>query len=126
MKLQVFCLFLILLVISGCISCVNLVTKITETASQYLEKAMTYQQMGDTITAAKLIKQSEDIWSQYEAVLGIVLSHDEVDEIIAEYARLQSHTTTGDTDDLQSTCAVLIVMLKHIREIQYPTVSNIL
>ena len=58
-------------------------------------------------------------------VLGIILSHDEIDAITTSFAELKANLNTMDSDDYYSAAAIMMVQLNHIRDMQYPLLQNV-
>lgn len=91
-----------------------------------LEQAVEYQQTGQEVQARSTLTQAADHWQDKEEALEILLRHDDVETVLVEFARLQSYAATIDEDDFLSNCYGLLAVLKHIREMEWPTIQNIL
>lgn len=76
--------------------------------------------------AAGEILQAEAIWHDAEAWLEILLPHDEADEASRVLASLYEYARVEDTDDFSAASAELVFLLEHIRQMQLPTLQNIL
>lgn len=76
--------------------------------------------------AAGEILQAEAIWHDAEAWLEILLPHDEADEASRVLATLYEYARVEDTDDFSAASAELVFLLEHIRQMQLPTLQNIL
>lgn len=76
--------------------------------------------------AAGEILQAETIWHDAEAWLEILLPHDEADEASRVLATLYEYARVEDTDDFSAASAELVFLLEHIRQMQLPTLQNIL
>ena len=126
MKLSIICITLFILLLIICTVSLTLITETTRAASFYLERAIILHQNGDHAEACKMIQYSEALWSENQSFLCIFLTHEDIDSVVTEYARLQAHVRTEDYDDLYRTCSALIVLLRHIQEMQYPLLENIL
>ena len=78
------------------------------------------------IAAAGEILQAKTIWHDAEAWLEILLPHDEADEASRVLASLYEYARVEDTDDFSAASAELVFLLEHIRQMQLPTLQNIL
>ncbi len=76
--------------------------------------------------AAGEILQAETIWHDAEAWLEILLPHDEADEASRVLATLYEYARVEDDDDFSAASAELVFLLEHIRQMQLPTLQNIL
>lgn len=76
--------------------------------------------------AAVEILQAEAIWHDAEAWLEILLPHDEADEASRVLATLYEYARVEDADDFSAASAELVFLLEHIRQMQLPTLQNIL
>ena len=76
--------------------------------------------------AAGEILQAKTIWHDAEAWLEILLPHDEADEASRVLASLYEYARVEDTDDFSAASAELVFLLEHIRQMQLPTLQNIL
>lgn len=78
------------------------------------------------IAAAGEILQAKTIWHDAEAWLEILLPHDEADEASRVLASLYEYARVEDADDFSAASAELVFLLEHIRQMQLPTLQNIL
>ena len=76
--------------------------------------------------AAVEILQAKTIWHDAEAWLEILLPHDEADEASRVLATLYEYASVEDADDFSAASAELVFLLEHIRQMQLPTLQNIL
>lgn len=76
--------------------------------------------------AAGEILQAKTIWHDAEAWLEILLPHDEADEASRVLATLYEYARVEDADDFSAASAELVFLLEHIRQMQLPTLQNIL
>ena len=70
--------------------------------------------------------QAKTIWHDAEAWLEILLPHDEADEASRVLASLYEYARVEDADDFSAASAELVFLLEHIRQMQLPTLQNIL
>ena len=124
------CLFgsisLLLLLLLLCLLSTQQIAGTIDQTSVHLNAAISAQQAGLEDAAQDQIRAAEHIWRSKEAFFGTVLQHDEIDEVIIEFARLRSYAETEDQDDFLSNCNALLARLQHIQEMEYPLLQNIL
>lgn len=97
-----------------------------EKTTVVLETAVQAENHGGKEASLQIIRQASDIWKSHEPFFGTVLRHDEIDNVVEEFARLESYASTEDQDDFLSNCKALIARLKHIQEMEKPTFQNIM
>ncbi len=100
----------------------NLVAK----TSDLLDEAVEVRRTGDLDTSFHLVQAASSHWKDHEKYFGAVLRHDEIDTVIGEFARLESCARSRDQDDFYSNCAVLLSVLEHIKQMEWPFFHNIL
>ena len=61
-----------------------------------------------------------------ERYFGLALRHEEVDDVISRFAALNQYAVLADRDDFLAGCAELMSAVRHLREMELPTVENIL
>lgn len=118
-------LLLIALLILCLVSAVYVNQAVTQTRG-HLQAALELQWNGNQREALDQILLAKKSWEKRESLLGMLLRHNEVDSVHGELSRLEAYAKSWDQDDLQSTCAALIQELKHIGEMEWPTVQNIM
>lgn len=89
-------------------------------------RAQTLAAQENYTAAAGEILQAKTIWHDAEAWLEILLPHDEADEASRVLASLYEYARVEDTDDFSAASAELVFLLEHIRQMQLPTLQNIL
>lgn len=100
-------------------------TRVTET-ELLLQEAMEQQLQENRDAAQMAIRRASDHWEKHEALFEILLRHDDVDCVMEEFARLCAYASTVDEDDFVSNCSALLATLRHIREMEWPLLHNIL
>ena len=93
----------------------------------------------DLLSAAQAAAEREDFegcwrsmqdaarhWKRYERYFGLALSHAEVDDIVSRFAALNQYAVLEDRDDFLAGCAELMSAVRHLREMELPTLENIL
>lgn len=119
-------LILLTSLVSFCVFSACFVSNRVAHTELLLEKAQQLQQQQQSTQAARQVRIAAEYWKDSQAYFGTVLQHDEVDSIGEEMARLESYATSKDQDDFFSNCAGLLEKLRHIREMEWPFVFNVL
>ena len=104
-------------------------TFITETIDQteaYLDQAVYHYHLQEPDKTTICLIQTTEYWRSRQLFFGMVLKHEDVDQVSGELARLLSYADTDDSDDFLSNCAALQATLEHIREMEWPYLQNIL
>lgn len=65
-------------------------------------------------------------WQRYERYFGLVLAHEEVDDVLERFAALTQYAELEDRDDYLAGIAELQFTIKHLREMEKPALENIL
>ena len=126
MKFILSSLLLFSLLLGLCLFSASYVPHAVEEAELLLTDAMVLQQQDHPAEAAALTHRAADRWNSHQAYFGTVLRHDEVDDVIREFSRLESYVDTQDTEEYLSNCAALLATLRHIREMEWPYLYNLL
>lgn len=126
MKFILSSLLLFSLLLGLCLFSASYVSHAVEEAELLLTDAMVLQQQDHPAEAAALTHRAADRWNSHQAYFGTVLRHDEVDDVIREFSRLESYVDTQDTEEYLSNCAALLATLRHIREMEWPYLYNLL
>lgn len=121
--ISLICFFIMLALCSY--SSVQVIKTVDET-TQILKTAIDADQSGHKEETISIVKKASEAWKSHELFFGTVLRHDEVDEVVEEFARLESYAATEDQDDFLSNCRALIARLEHIQTMEKPTLQNIM
>lgn len=125
MKIIITGLLILVLLTAACFGSACYVTGAVQDTEALLERAMSVNIHTDT-AALSLVRSATKQWNECAPVFGTLLRHDEVDDVIAEFARLEYYAKTKDHEEFLSTCAALLAKLGHIRDMEWPTLQNIL
>ncbi len=99
------------------------VSSVVDQTTAFLERASTEENRD---RAEALVNDAEKFWKHHQPGFGMLLRHDEVDEVICDMALLQAYASRKDWDDFDGNCACLLARLEHIKEMQCLTLHNIL
>lgn len=91
-----------------------------------LERALEAAQREDFDTAATALAHANAAWEGRQALLGIFLHHEEVDEIVALFAQLRAYARLQDKDDFLALCEELRARIEHVRGMELPTMENLM
>ena len=67
-----------------------------------------------------------DVGSQLMRFFGVVLAHEELDEVNIAFAELLQYAALEDKDDFLAGSARLAATIEHIREMEVPSYHNLL
>ena len=123
MKFMIVCILLFSVLAGLCCISACRVTKIIDDTSALLQAAM---RLPNKEGAAHLIRAASNKWNENAVFFGTMLRHDEIDNVIVEFARLESYAKTRDEDDFLSNCSALLAQLAHIKEMEWPLFQNIM
>ena len=91
-----------------------------------LERSIRQAEEEQYTAASDSLRQAKQLWEVRETVLGILLHHEEVDEILALFAQLEAFIKLEDLDDYLAACGELTARLEHVRRMELPTVENVM
>ncbi len=126
MRTAKFALTVLLVLLAICLLNLRLLDRCISETTRCLETAQTLAQSGDLAAAALAVEQAQRIWDRWETFLGSVARHDELDELRYTFARLPGFAADNNSDEFRAQCAELIARVKHIREMERPSLHNIL
>ena len=109
-----------------CIGSSCRVIRSIEVTMDLLEEAIDKKEHGHDHAVLDTIDKAEKSWTEQEVFFGTVLRHDEIDDVIEEFARLRSYAASEDQDDFLSNCKALIARLEHICSMEKPSFENIM
>lgn len=115
-----------LLMLALCLYSSACVMNAVQDTTQLLEAAVEAEQRGSKKDLLQNIHAAGSAWKSHELFFGTVLRHDEVDSVMEEFSRLESYAATQDQDDFLSNCNALIARLEHIRQMEKPSLQNIM
>lgn len=94
--------------------------------SNLLEQSLSSASAEDFQVAEQTLRQAEQAWREKENFLGIVLRHDDMDEILTVFSELKQYAQVEDLDDYRANCAKLLAAIDHVRQTEKPKLPNIL
>ncbi len=80
---------------------------------------------GDYEGALLASRKAQERWQQTEGLLGVLLKHDEADNVKFEFAELTASAEALQEDELLPHCDKLIAMLEHISEMEKAHYYNV-
>ena len=126
MKYILTSLLIFTLLLVFCLCSAGYVTASVKQTEGLLHQAMLQHQLGDHVQAAQTVQAAAANWDSHQLYFGTVLRHDEVDDVMAEFSKLEAYAYSKDQDDFRSNCAGLLATLQHIRDMEWPYLYNIL
>ena len=126
MKYTLISILLLAFLLCFCLWSAGYVSSAVSDTEGFLIEAMELERQGDQQACLTAIRRASANWDRYQTWFGTVLRHDAVDDVKAEFSRLEAYAVSQDTDDFRSNCAALLSTLEHIREMEWPYLYNIL
>ena len=80
----------------------------------------------DFQSAADSLQAAKETWAAHERFFGVVLAHEELDEVNIAFAELLQYAALEDKDDFLAGTARLVATIEHIREMEVPSYHNLL
>lgn len=109
-----------------CVTTTCMLTRYTKEASQMLEEAQTHAAQAQYDAATRLVSQSNKLWKRHHGFFGIILRHDEADDVNAMYQRLLAYAEEESSEEFLPTCAELIQRIHHLADMELPHYYNVL
>ncbi|MCI7124968.1 MAG: DUF4363 family protein [Agathobaculum sp.] len=72
------------------------------------------------------LEQAYALWMRAQSKFGALLLHDELDQANLLFARLRAAQAAGLEDDLRVDRAELLSQLRHLPELEKPSIMNLL
>lgn len=117
----------ILAVILGfCLTTTLLLDRYVDETSACLKSAQTHAEQGDFDSAAEQVQKAMGIWDKHQGLFGVILRHDEADEVSFSLHSLLAYAEISDADDFRAECAELIARIDHVSGLENPHYYNIL
>lgn len=91
-----------------------------------LEAAVAACDAGDYSRAYEAAGESEKLWKKNESFICSLLDHMETDNINRGLSNLRSYMRTGTTEEFRASCAEVLVMVRHLAEMERPYLHNLL
>ena len=126
MKLIVICFLILAFLLFVCFFSTVTVTDITDQTTFHLREAMELYRNGNHMQGYSKILTAQKKWNSQNNKLGILLYHSVIDEISAEMAKLNAYAQEEDWEEMFSAFAGLFSRLNQLREMEYPTLKNVL
>ncbi len=117
---------ILLLALSFCLFSMLHIREIGKQALCALTSAQEQAQVYDFEACRASMQQALRIWRQYERYFGLTLTHSEIDDILERFAALSQYAVLEDRDDFLAGCAELRFSIEHIRQMELPSIENIL
>ena len=126
MRHCIIALVILALALSFCIISSNAIRTACSETLALLQRAQKAVKREDFDTAQPLLRKAEQNWSDHERFFGIVLRHDEADDVMKDFASLKQYAATQDLDEYLATAASLMATIEHISNMALASYHNIL
>jgi len=121
-----FAIILLLTLLTLCILVSCSITKRADAAAAMLHSAEQSAVDGDYAGAIRQCQQAAAYWKQQHLLLAAFLHHDEPDAVESGIAELIAYAKREDDDEFLALCEQVITQLTHLKEMNTPTLQNIL
>lgn len=125
MKLYLTCLILLAAMVALCILGITFLSQIVEQTCDAIETADRLYRSGDLPGAEAMVARAEALWKRQETPLDAILSHEDLDTVMTDFATLRAYALCGDPDDYYGLTAAFLARMEHIRDSEQPTLKNI-
>lgn len=120
-------LAIVAILISG--SCIFYVISVSDKATMYVEKIKSNAENDDFEHVITNINQLSNFWESNHTLLSIILHHEILENIEESIAVIKSSAETqpqAENSDFQMEIEKLSIRLKNFREVEIPSIGNIL
>lgn len=117
---------ILLLALAFCLFSMLHVRAICEEALDVLSLAQESAEESDFESCRVYTARAMRHWQRYERYFGLALTHEAVDDILERFAALLQYAKLEDRDDYLAGVAELQLSISHLREMEKPTLENIL
>ena len=126
MKHTLFACLLLGVMLGFCIFSSVTVRAETQTVNDAIVVSRSAASRDDFEAAAAALQTAKDTWTKHERFFGVVLAHEELDEVNIAFAELLQYAALEDKDDFLAGSARLVATIEHIREMEVPSYHNLL
>ena len=117
---------ILLLCLALCTVSVCVLQGAAEQTTALLEQAMELGNQQRFDEAEPLTDRALELWNAHRGFFGVILRHDEADEVNAAFEELQEYARNGCVEEFEPTCARLIEQIHHIADMELPLYYNVL
>ena len=126
MRLFLICFLILAFLLFICVFSTVTVTDITDQTTFLLQEAMELYRSENYMQGYSKILTAQRTWNSQNKTLGILLYHSVIDEISADLAKLNAYALEEDWEEMFSAFAGLLSRLNQLRDMEHPTVKNVL
>jgi len=113
-------------ILAFCFVSSALLGRYTGEAAARLGAALTLAGQDDFSGAARQVEAAMRDWERHKGLWGVVLQHDESDEVLTSFHALLAYARCGDDAEFAAGCAELICRVEHVAEMEKPLYYNVL
>ncbi len=125
MKFLYLGLAILILCLALCITSVTVLDRCIDEVLLQLDAARAAAAAHDYDRASQLVAGAMAKWDSHRGFFGVILSHEETDEVGASFHRLRHYADHEVADEFAPTCAELSARVRHIAEMEKPQFANI-
>lgn len=113
-------------ILAFCLFSNNMLAQRLDRTTSHLERAYNYARSNEFENATDEVRQASKHWRAHADFFGIILHHDETDELNGAISKLIIYSETNTMDEFCAQCRDLILRIQHINHMQKPKFHNIL
>lgn len=126
MKRLIIAVILLLIAAGLCTFEFILNTNESQHASEYLKQAQQQMINGNEKDAIEAMAKLRELWEKNVESMLIFISHEKPDEIGENIAVAESYLKSGELPEFYAECKRIENELEHFRDLEIPTINNIL
>ena len=126
MRHCVIALIILALTLGFCVISSHAVRAACDETLSLLQRAQHAADRADFDAAQLILHEAEQEWTGHEYFFGVVLRHDEADDVMKDFAALRQYAVTQDQDEYLATGASLMATIEHISGMTRASYHNIL
>ena len=112
--------------LAACTASTWALSKYTDHAVSLLEQAQLHADAGSFQQAEQLVRQAKEFWQDHHGFFGVILRHDEADQINATFWELVEYAQNNCSEEFEPSCAMLIEQINHLSDMEKPHYYNVL
>jgi hypothetical protein len=117
---------ILLLCLALCCVSIFVLGHTVERTTNLLQQALELGDQEYFDQAQSLTEEAMALWNAHRGFFGVILRHDEADEVNAAFQELQEYVQNECIEEFEPSCARLIEQIRHIADMERPLYYNVL
>ena len=127
MKATLIAMLIVAFLAAGiCVFSVLMIGHVTDEMESMRTEVLDLADAGEMSGAKERLKQMAEMWSRHEGTLAVLASHDDLHEVTELLIEGDANLKADDQDDFERSMALLGEALRHLREEEKLSFSNVL